>query len=38
VAPRCPGWVGRVLTRRWLDGEGWAIVEQWLDASQITPA
>jgi hypothetical protein len=30
------GWEGRVITLRWLDGEGWAVVEQWLQADSIT--
>ena len=31
------GWEGRVITLRWLDGEGWVVIEQWLDASKIKP-
>lgn len=29
------GWYGRVVSVRWLDGEGWAVVEQWLPAPRI---
>lgn len=30
------GWEGRVITVRWLDGQGWASVESWLAALEIT--
>jgi hypothetical protein len=30
------GGLGRVITLRWLDREGWAVVEQWLAANRIT--
>lgn len=31
------GWEGRVVSVRWLDGEGWATVERWLPAAQVSP-
>ncbi|CUR54282.1 hypothetical protein NOCA2150024 [metagenome] len=31
------GWEGGVITVRWLDRQGWATVEAWLDASEILP-
>ena len=31
------GWAGRVITLRWLDGEGLAVVEQRLTAQRIAP-
>jgi hypothetical protein len=31
------GWEGRVISVRWLDGEGWATVERWLPAALVTP-
>jgi len=31
------GWEGRVLSVRWLDGEGWATVERWLPAALVEP-
>jgi len=29
------GWEGRVLSVRWLDGEGWGTVERWLPAALV---
>jgi hypothetical protein len=35
---RAPGgWEGRVISVRWLDGEGWATVERWLPAALVAP-
>ena len=28
-------WEGRVVSVLWLDGQGWAVVERWLTATQI---
>jgi hypothetical protein len=30
-------WEGRVVSVRWLDGDGWATVERWLPAALVTP-
>ena len=32
------GWEGRVVSVLWIDAVGWALVERWLPADQITPA
>lgn len=32
------GWEGRVVSVRWLDGEGWASIERWLPAALVEPA
>lgn len=29
------GWEGRVLSVRWLEGEGWGTVERWLPAALV---
>ena len=31
------GWEGRVVSVRWLDGDGWATVERWLPAARVRP-
>ncbi len=31
------GWEGRVITQLWVDAVGWATLERWLPAGQITP-
>jgi hypothetical protein len=32
------GWEGRVLSMTWIDAVGWATVERWLPARQISSA